>query len=319
MATVPDIPVIINWSVTPQNGEENYFDLMNTWLTESTTVIESLSDAVDAMNMANPLVYESGKAAVAAANYQGVWDNAFAGGYGKYTTVTYSDGYIYISEIANNTTEPASKTNTAEWTWFVNADPNDFYTKSQLDNGELDSRYYTETEIDENFVNKDFTALSEKTTPVDNDIFAINDSENSNNLKKLTFDSLKIGLANTWVSNDNRAKTALNANGTAPIYACRAWVNFNGQGAPAIRGSGNVSSITDQGVGKFRINFLTALEDADYSVGQTVDSDNYANSRNYGLKLRDLTYITTTYVDVHSHNEGTGAVDNKVNTLQIFR
>jgi hypothetical protein len=35
--------------------------------------------------------------------------------------------------------------------------------------------------------------------------------------------------------------------GTAPLYMCRAWVNFNGTGTVAIRASGNVSSITDNG------------------------------------------------------------------------
>ena len=127
------------------------------------------------------------------------------------------------------------------------------------------------------------------------------------------------GAGVAFVANDARVKTALNAGGTAPIYACRAWVNFNGTGTVAIRGSGNVSSITDQGVGKFRINFTTALPDTDYSVGQSVDCSDYVNSRSYGLKLRDLVYMTTTYVDVYAHNEGAGAIDNKVNTLQVFR
>ena len=40
---------------------------------------------------------------------------------------------------------------------------------------------------------------------------------------------------------------ALNASGSAPVYAARAWVNFNGTGTVAIRASGNVSSITDNG------------------------------------------------------------------------
>jgi hypothetical protein len=35
----------------------------------------------------------------------------------------------------------------------------------------------------------------------------------------------------------------------ATAYGCRAWVNFNGTGTPAIRASGNVSSITDNGTG----------------------------------------------------------------------
>ena len=52
----------------------------------------------------------------------------------------------------------------------------------------------------------------------------------------------------------------------ATAYGCRAWVNFNGTGTVAIRGSGNVSSITDNGTGSYTINFTTAMPDANYSV-----------------------------------------------------
>ena len=52
--------------------------------------------------------------------------------------------------------------------------------------------------------------------------------------------------------------------GTAPIYPCRAWVNFNGTGTVAIRASGNVSSITDNGTGDYTINFTTAMSDVNY-------------------------------------------------------
>jgi hypothetical protein len=54
--------------------------------------------------------------------------------------------------------------------------------------------------------------------------------------------------------------------GTAPIYPCRAWVNFNGTGTVAIRGSGNVSSITDVGVGSYTMNFTTSMPDINYCV-----------------------------------------------------
>jgi hypothetical protein len=60
--------------------------------------------------------------------------------------------------------------------------------------------------------------------------------------------------------------TQLNASGSAPIYACRAWVNFNGTGTVAIRASGNVSSITDNGTGDYTINFTTAMSDANYAT-----------------------------------------------------
>ena len=52
----------------------------------------------------------------------------------------------------------------------------------------------------------------------------------------------------------------------ATAYGCRAWVNFNGTGTVAIRASGNVSSITDNGTGSYTVNMTTALPDANYSV-----------------------------------------------------
>jgi hypothetical protein len=54
--------------------------------------------------------------------------------------------------------------------------------------------------------------------------------------------------------------------GSAPSYTCRAWVNFNGTGTVAIRGSGNVSSVTDGGTGSYTVNFTTALPDLNFSV-----------------------------------------------------
>ena len=58
----------------------------------------------------------------------------------------------------------------------------------------------------------------------------------------------------------------LNASGSAPMYAARAWVNFNGTGTPSIRAGGNVSSITDNGTGDYTINFANALPDANYAI-----------------------------------------------------
>jgi hypothetical protein len=46
----------------------------------------------------------------------------------------------------------------------------------------------------------------------------------------------------------------------------KAWVNFNGTGTPAIRASFNVSSITDDGIGIYTINFTTALTDVNYTA-----------------------------------------------------
>lgn len=56
------------------------------------------------------------------------------------------------------------------------------------------------------------------------------------------------------------------ASGSAPSYSARAWVNFNGTGTVAIRESGNVSSITDNGAGNYDVNFTTAMPDVNYCV-----------------------------------------------------
>ena len=46
----------------------------------------------------------------------------------------------------------------------------------------------------------------------------------------------------------------------------KAWVNFNGTGTVAIRGSFNVSSITDNSTGLYTVNFANAMPDVNYSV-----------------------------------------------------
>jgi hypothetical protein len=72
----------------------------------------------------------------------------------------------------------------------------------------------------------------------------------------------------------------------ATAYGCRAWVNFNGTGTPAIRASGNVTSITDNGTGDYTVNFTTAMPDANYVINVTggfVTNDSrvaYSNANN---------------------------------------
>lgn len=80
----------------------------------------------------------------------------------------------------------------------------------------------------------------------------------------------------TFPDASTQAKSAANGQtGSAPFYSARAWVNFNGTGTVAIRASGNVSSITDNGTGNYTVNFTVALSDANYSYQL---SDRYAAS-----------------------------------------
>jgi len=58
-------------------------------------------------------------------------------------------------------------------------------------------------------------------------------------------------------ANSTAVKTALNASGSAPIYAARGFVGFNGAGTVSIRSSGNIQTITDHGTGEYTANFTT--------------------------------------------------------------
>lgn len=105
------------------------------------------------------------------------------------------------------------------------------------------------------------------------------------------------------------------APGSAPRYACRAWVNFNGTGTVAIRASGNVSSITDNGVGDYTVNFTTAMTDANYGVAISVGG--------FGASVSSLTStpaLATGSVRVVCFNSNTLAVaDASHVTVAVFR
>jgi len=67
----------------------------------------------------------------------------------------------------------------------------------------------------------------------------------------------------------------------AVAYGVRAWVNFNGTGAVAIRASGNVTSITDNGTGDYTVNLTTAMPNTNYAV--VVGGAQGTNETNRGL------------------------------------
>jgi len=64
----------------------------------------------------------------------------------------------------------------------------------------------------------------------------------------------------------------------ATAYGVRAWINLNATGTPAIRGSGNVSSITDNGTGDFTVNFTTAMPDVNFSWAVTQQLNGTGNA-----------------------------------------
>ena len=63
----------------------------------------------------------------------------------------------------------------------------------------------------------------------------------------------------------------------ATAYGCRAWVNFNGTGTIAIRASGNVTSITDNGVGNYQVNFTNSMPDTNYAISVFYSNEAFAS------------------------------------------
>lgn len=107
---------------------------------------------------------------------------------------------------------------------------------------------------------------------------------------------------------------------SATAYGCRAWVNFNGTGTVAIRASGNVSSITDNGTGNYTINFTSAMPDANYAVCGTAGQATGGGTGN-GIvgKNEDSPSITASSIKMYTLNTGNSTVDYPFVFMSFFR
>lgn len=104
--------------------------------------------------------------------------------------------------------------------------------------------------------------------------------------------------------------------GTEYGQLCRAWVRFDGTGTPAIAGSFNVSSITDNGVGDYTVNFINAMPNTDYvpvacvdpALASKVNNANFPNFYSFGTSA--LGYATA--------NSAAAAADYAINCIAVF-
>lgn len=110
-------------------------------------------------------------------------------------------------------------------------------------------------------------------------------------------------------------RDALAAQNDAPIFACRAWVNFNGTGTLAVRASGNVASVVDNGAGDYTINFQNPMPDANYVVLVTPAALNGNVIMGYESRT---TARSASAVRVFVTSTGPGADSESVN-VAIFR
>ena len=127
--------------------------------------------------------------------------------------------------------------------------------------------------------------------------------------------------APSWDSSGNMSFNS--GYGSAAVaYGCRAWVNFNGTGTVAIRASGNVSSITDNGTGDYTINFTNAMPDVNYSaICASVASNTDINSYGYRTNLQGRTggSLQTGSARFSQLNVSSAYTDADLFTVSIFR
>jgi hypothetical protein len=102
--------------------------------------------------------------------------------------------------------------------------------------------------------------------------------------------------------------------GAAPIYAARAWVNFDGTTSPGtIRASGNVSSVARNGTGDYTVNFTTAMPDANYSGVCTADRVPVNQGFVHGAPVSASAFYVRTY------GSGGAAANYNIVQVSIFR
>ena len=96
----------------------------------------------------------------------------------------------------------------------------------------------------------------------------------------------------------------------------KAWVNFNGASA-VIRASFNVSSITYDGTGDYRVNFTTAMPNANYSSVVSGDVDLVGDFVIACLDQRTSGRTTTT-VRVRIGNSSGGQANSSIVCVSVF-
>jgi len=105
----------------------------------------------------------------------------------------------------------------------------------------------------------------------------------------------------------------------AVAYGCRSWVNFNGTGTVAIRSSGNVTSITDNGVGDYTVNFTNAMPDVNYTVCGSTMRGTSNNDNELFLPLNSTYSTTACRVNAAASSSSTALLDCLIVNVMFFR
>jgi len=141
-------------------------------------------------------------------------------------------------------------------------------------------------------------------------IFVNNSHDGTYSDQFITFKTAEGGISSATermrIDSSGNLKFNSGYGSAATAYGCRAWVNFNGTGAVAIRDSGNVSSITDLGTGQYQVNFTTAMPDVNYAIVFSGYGNSARNTTTANISTSSAAYLfvytdsTSTFIDAGS-------------------
>lgn len=113
---------------------------------------------------------------------------------------------------------------------------------------------------------------------------------------------------------DEKLNKADLSTGEAPVFAARAWVNFNGSTAE-IRKSGNIATVVRDGlVGNYIITFTKPMPHADYVVITGVS--NFSAGTNFGVVSQTVNGFTLQ--TAYGGDNTIGAFDPSIAMVAIF-
>ena len=128
-----------------------------------------------------------------------------------------------------------------------------------------------------------------------------------------------LSKSGTTVSVDSglNIKPAINASGTAPIYACRAWAQIDGANYN-LNGSGNISGVTET-TDLYTVNLETALDDTNYSVNASLKRESGNSSSNgFGMLEKSQTLSNSSF-KVYFLNTAVSTINPDLIFISVFR
>lgn len=100
--------------------------------------------------------------------------------------------------------------------------------------------------------------------------------------------------------------------GGATFFTAKTWAHFTAYSSFSLQGSGNVSSVTDNGTGNFRVNFSSPLSTSTYAGIATAGNDatSYSDGNQAIDHLAMVGQMNTGNLYVATVDVDDGAVDD---------